>query len=98
MAIALPVAVGPQDWQAGPADASITLVEYGDFQCEDCKAAEPALRRLRAELGPRLRFVFRHLPLTDVHIHALDAAKAAEAAGAVGRFWEMHDALYEASP
>ncbi|HZO87403.1 MAG TPA: thioredoxin domain-containing protein [Chthonomonadaceae bacterium] len=98
MAITLPVPPNPKDWQRGSAEAPVTLIEYGDFQCEDSAAAYPVIKRLLEDQGERLRFIFRHLPLTDIHIHALDAAKAAEAAGALGRFWEMHDALYEHSP
>ncbi|HZP83004.1 MAG TPA: DsbA family protein [Chthonomonadaceae bacterium] len=98
MAISLPVPVSAKDWQRGPENAPVTLVEYGDFQCEDSAAAYPILKQLLAANPDRLRLVFRHLPLTDIHLYALDAAKAAEAAGALGRFWEMHDALYEGNP
>lgn len=98
MLLSLPTAVNSQDWQEGPADARVTLVEYGDFQCGDCREAHHALKPLRAQFADRLRFVFRHLPLTDVHPQALDAARASEAAGLSGKFWEMHDALMEGSP
>ncbi|HZT42504.1 MAG TPA: thioredoxin domain-containing protein [Chthonomonadaceae bacterium] len=98
MPITLPVPVTAGDWQDGPADAPVTLVEYADFQCEDSRAAYPVLKRLREEHAGRLRFVFRHLPLTDEHVFALDAAKAAEAAGALGKFWPMHDTLFEGDP
>jgi protein-disulfide isomerase len=74
--------------------ALITLVEYGDFECPYCGQAEPALRELAREHG-ELRFVFRHLPLTDVHPHAQLAAEAAEAAAQQGAFWEMHDMLMD---
>ncbi len=94
MSIMLPVAVNPRDWQEGPAIAPVTLVEYGDFQCGDCREAFFILKSLREQQGERLRFVYRHLPLTDVHEQALYAAKAAEVAGAQGRFWAMHDLLY----
>lgn len=77
----------------GPADARITLVEYGDFECPYCGKAEPGIRQLVDSLGDELAFVFRHLPLVDVHEHAELAAEAAEAAGAQGRFWDMHDTL-----
>jgi Na+/H+ antiporter NhaA len=77
----------------GHHDAPVTLVEYGDFECPYCGQAEPIVRELLAENDDDLRYVFRHLPLSDVHPHAQMAAEAAEAAGAQGRFWEMHDAL-----
>jgi Na+/H+ antiporter NhaA len=88
-------AVDPdRDHVRGPAGAPVTLVEYGDFECPYCGRAEPAVRALVAGFGDELRFVFRHLPLTDVHEHAQLAAEAAEAAGAQGKFWEMHDRLF----
>jgi Na+/H+ antiporter NhaA len=77
----------------GPADARLTLVEYGDFQCPYCGRAESVTRELVRTFGDDLAFVFRHLPLPDVHEHAEQAAEAAEAAGAQGKFWEMHDLL-----
>jgi Na+/H+ antiporter NhaA len=77
----------------GPVDAPVTLVEYGDFECPYCGRAEPVVRELVRRFGNDLRFVFRHLPLVDVHEHAATAAEAAEAAAAQGRFWEMHDML-----
>jgi protein-disulfide isomerase len=80
-----------RDHTRGPADASVTLVEYGDFQCPYCGRAEPVVRELLADVD--LRYVWRNLPLTDVHPQAQLAARAAEAAGAQGRFWEMHDLL-----
>lgn len=82
------------DHVAGPADAPLELIMYGDFQCPYCNAAQSIVRRVRTRLDGRLRFSFRHLPLHDVHPDAERAAEAAEAAGAQGRFWEMHDALY----
>ena len=72
----------------------MTLVEYGDFECPYCGQAEPVIRALLAEFGTELRYIFRHLPLEDVHENAQGAAEAAEAAGAQGRFWEMHDLLF----
>lgn len=78
----------------GPEEAPVTLVEYGDFECPYCGQAEPVVRELLAAFGADLRYVFRHLPLADVHEHAQLAAEAAEAAGAQGRFWEMHDLLF----
>jgi protein-disulfide isomerase len=87
--------VGERDHAQGPADAPVTLVEYGDYECPYCGAAFPIVRALQCRLGDRLRVVFRHFPLTQVHPHALSAAEAAEAAGAQGRFWAMHDLLFE---
>ncbi len=91
----LAVEVTKRDHALGPANAPITLVEYGDYECPDCGNAYPVIKRLIAEMGPRLRFVFRNFPLYSVHPHASVAAQAAEAAAAQGRFWEMHDLLYE---
>jgi protein-disulfide isomerase len=82
-----------RDHIRGPRNAPVTLVEYGDFECPYCGRAEPVVRELLAEFGADLRYVFRHLPLEDVHEQARLAAEAAEAAGAQGRFWEMHDLL-----
>ena len=82
------------DHVRGPEEAPVTLVEYGDFECPYCGQAEPVIRGLLGAFGTELRFVFRHLPLVDVHEHAQLAAEAAEAAGAQGRFWEMHDLLF----
>jgi Na+/H+ antiporter NhaA len=79
----------------GPVDAPVTLVEYGDFECPYCGQAEPVVRELVRTYGNDLRFVFRHLPLVDVHEHAQTAAEAAEAAAEQGRFWEMHDVLMD---
>src|SRR3954447_11330368 len=83
-----------EDHVAGPFDAPLELVMYGDFQCPYCTAAQSIVRRVRERLDGRLRFIFRHLPLTEVHPDAERAAEAAEAAAAQGSFWEMHDALY----
>ena len=85
--------VTPVDHSDGPDHAVVTVVEYGDFECPACAAAEPAVRRLRELHAGELRFVFRHFPLEDVHPHALLAAEAAEAAAAQGQFWAMHDRL-----
>ena len=93
MALDRPVEVG-RDHIRGPADAPLTLVEYGDFECPFCGRATGVMRELRERFGDELRYVFRHLPLTDVHAHAELAARAAEAAAAQGRFWEMHDLLF----
>ena len=79
----------------GPLHAPVTLVEYGDFECPYCGQAEPVVRELVQAFGDDLRFVFRHLPLVDVHEHAELAAEAAEAAASQGRFWEMHDRMMD---
>jgi protein-disulfide isomerase len=86
--------VGERDHAVGPADAPVTLVEYGDYECPDCGNAYPIIQRLIKEMGPRLRFVFRNFPRSSVHPHAGVAALAAEAAAAQGKFWEMHGLLY----
>ena len=82
------------DHVAGHFDAPLELVMYGDFQCPYCAASQSIIRRVRERLDGRLRFVFRHLPLPEVHPEAERAAQAAEAASLQGSFWEMHDALY----
>jgi protein-disulfide isomerase len=90
--------IGKEDHVRGPATAALTLIEYGDFRCPYCARAHEALQELDAELGKELggiRLVFRHLPLTDFHPLAEAAAESAEAAAAQGKFWDMHDALFE---
>ena len=84
-----------RDHVRGAPGAPMTLVEYGDFECPFCGRATGVVSELRERLGDELRYVFRHLPLTDVHEHAELAARAAEAAAEQGRFWEMHDMLFE---
>jgi protein-disulfide isomerase len=74
--------------------AAVTLVEYGDYECPYSRAAFRAIQRLERQLGGQLRFVFRHLPLTRIHPHALAAAHLAEAAALQGRFWPMHELLF----
>jgi protein-disulfide isomerase len=86
--------LAPNDHVAGPADAPLELVMYGDFQCPYCTAAQGPVRRVRERLGDELRFAFRHFPIAEVHPDARRAAEAAEAAAAQGAFWEMHDAMY----
>jgi protein-disulfide isomerase len=73
----------------------VTLVEYGDYQCPYCGAAYPIIKEVQARMGERLRFAFRNFPISTSHPRAEQAAEAAEAAAAQGRFWEMHDLLYE---
>jgi protein-disulfide isomerase len=87
--------VGAKDHAQGPASAPITLVEYGDYQCPYCGEAYPELKKVQKRMGNNLRFVFRNFPLSQMHPDAFAAAEAAEAAGAQGKFWEMHDMLYE---
>jgi protein-disulfide isomerase len=84
-----------RDHIQGPADAAVTLVQYGDYECPYCGAAYPIIKEVQARMGERLRFVFRNFPIVTSHPHAEQAAEAAEAAAAQGRFWEMHDLLYE---
>jgi protein-disulfide isomerase len=86
--------VGPADHAHGPADAPVTLVEYGDYECPHCRLAHPVVKTVQSRLGDRLRFVFRHFPISSNHPHAQHAAEMAEAAGERGKFWEMHDLLY----
>jgi protein-disulfide isomerase len=91
----LAVPVGRQDHILGPANAPLTLMEYGDYECPFCGQAHPIVKDILRNFGNDLRFVYRHFPLSQVHPHALLAAQAAEAAGLQGRFWEMHDTLFE---
>jgi len=91
----LKVPVNSNDHTQGPSDAPVTLVEYGDYECPHCARAHPVLKLVLRRLGDRLRFVFRNFPLTEIHPHAELAAEAAEAAGTRGRFWEMHDMIYD---
>ena len=87
--------VSPRDHAEGPAGAPVILVEYGDYQCPYCGAAYPVVKRLQKTLGKKLGFVFRNFPLSEAHPYALIAAEAAEAAALQGKFWEMHDLLFE---
>jgi protein-disulfide isomerase len=84
-----------RDHVQGPPDAPATLVEYGDYECPYCGAAYPIIKKVQAAMGDRLRFVFRNFPISTSHPHAEEAAEAAEAADSQGRFWQMHDLLYE---
>jgi len=92
--LTLPVA-DDRDHVQGPADAAVTLLEYGDYECPFCGAAYPIVKHVQETMGERLRFVFRNFPITTAHPHAEQAAEAAEAAAAQGQFWPMHDLLYE---
>lgn len=91
----LTMPVGARDHAQGRADAPVTLVEYGDYECPHCGRAYPIVKDVQRRLGAKLRFVFRNFPLNESHPHAEHAAEAAEAAAAHGRFWEMHDLLFE---
>ncbi len=84
-----------RDHIRGDRSAPATLLEYGDYECPYCGQAHPVVKALILQLGPQLRFAFRHFPLATVHPHAQHAAEAAEVAGAQDRFWDMHDQLYE---
>src|SRR5579872_5309889 len=90
----LTVAVNKSDHSLGPEDAPVTLVEYGDYQCPYCADMHPMIKAIVKAMGSQMRFVFRHMPLMEVHPFAQHAAEAAEAAAAQGKFWEMHDAIY----
>ena len=87
--------VSETDHRVGPDDAPVTLVQFGDFECPYCGQAYPIVHAVRKAMGKRLRFVFRNFPLGEIHPHAVRAAETAEAAAAQGKFWEMHDLLYE---
>jgi protein-disulfide isomerase len=87
--------VTDSDHVQGPPNAEVTLLEYGDYQCPYCGEAHPIVKNVQAKFGSKLRYVFRNFPLTNVHPFAETGAEIAEAAGAQGKFWEMHDFLYE---
>ena len=91
----LKLAVNSADHHQGNVNAAITLVEYGDFECPYCRRAYPLVKRLLKERGEALHFVFRNFPLRKIHPHAYMSAIAAEAAGKQGKFWEMHDLIFE---
>jgi protein-disulfide isomerase len=84
-----------RDHIQGSEHAPVTLVEYGDYECPACGASYPIIKEAQARMGERLRFVFRNFPITTAHPHAEQAAEAAEAAAAQGKFWMMHDLLYD---
>ena len=92
--LTVPVDEG-RDHIQGASDAAVTLLEYGDYECPYCGAAYPNVKQVQEAMGDRLRFVFRNFPITTAHPHAEQAAEAAEAADAQGKFWPMHDLLYE---
>jgi protein-disulfide isomerase len=84
-----------QDHVIGPPTAPVTLLEYGDYECPDCLNTQPIIAELRKRFGDRLRFAFRHFPVSSIHSHATFAAGVAEAAAEQGKFWEMHERLFE---
>jgi protein-disulfide isomerase len=86
---------GKRDHLQGSLSAVVTMCEFGDFECPYCGAAYPIVKAIQKIMGERLLFAYRHFPLTQIHPHAERAAEAAEAAGAQGKFWEMHDLLFE---
>ena len=88
-------AVNETDWIKGATSSAVVLIEYSDFQCPACQAYFPALKQLAEEFGDQITFVYRHFPLRQIHFNAEAAARAAEAAGRQGKFWEMHDKLFE---
>ncbi len=90
----LMVPVVATDHFLGPVHAPVTVVEYGDFECPNCKQAAPAVKLLLERFPQRVRFIYRHFPLETLHPHALRAAEAAECAGEQQRFWPMHDLLF----
>ena len=91
----LKVPIAAADHAQGPAIAPVTLVEYGDYECPHCGHAYPIVKQLQQEFAADLRLVFRNFPLANAHPHAELAAEASEAAAAQGKFWEMHDWLFE---
>jgi protein-disulfide isomerase len=91
----LKIPIGPDDHIQGDESAVCSLVEYGDYECPHCGAAYPIVKRLQKHFGNRLRFVYRNFPLSQIHSHAESAAETAEFAGSKGKFWEMHDLLFE---
>jgi protein-disulfide isomerase len=91
----LKVPVTAADHMQGDEHAEITLVEYGDYECPHCGHAYPIVKRVQKHFGKRLRFIFRNFPLSQMHPYAENAAETTEFAAAHGKFWEMHDAIYE---
>lgn len=93
--MSLKPSVNTNDHAQGNNNADLVIVEYGDYQCPYCGAAYPILKELMREFGGQVKFVFRNFPLSEMHQYARPAAIAAEAANLQGKFWEMHDAIYE---
>jgi protein-disulfide isomerase len=90
-----PKIVQADDHIRGKLDSTVYMFTYGDFECPACNAWEPEVQKITEEYKDRVAFIFRHFPLTDKHINAFAAARASEAAAKQGKFWEMHDLLYE---
>ena len=88
-------AVTSKDWVKGRREADVVLIEYGDFQCPACAVYFPLVAQLHQEFGDKIAFVYRHFPLSQIHAQAELAARATEAAGKQGKFWEMHDRIFE---
>src|SRR5437660_1078677 len=86
--------VGSRDHAQGPATAPVTLVQYGDYECSRSGQAYAVVEETRRQLGDRMRFVFRHFAMPEIHLHSQNAAEAAEAAGSQNKFWEMHNRLF----
>ena len=93
--MSLKPSVSATDHTQGNLESDLVIVEYGDYQCPYCGAAYPVLKELMKEFGSQVKFVFRNFPLSEMHQYARIAAIAAEAANLQGKFWEMHDAIYE---
>jgi len=93
--VKLTVPINERDHAIGPADALVTVVNYGDYECPDCRHRHLAVEKMFDQLVDSVRFVYRHFPLVNVHTHAMRAAEAAEAAAVQGKFWEMHRQLYD---
>ena len=91
----LTVPITAEDHVQGPEDADVTVVEYGDYECPHCGRAYPIVQQVQKKFGEQLRFAFRNFPLGQMHPHAEAAAEVAEFAGVHGKFWEMHDQLFE---
>src|SRR3954468_25087996 len=87
--------VSADDHVQGDLDAGVVLVEYGDYQCPHCGHAYPIVKRVQKHFGKKLAFAYRNFPLNEIHPQAQDAAETAEFAGSKGKFWEMHDAIFE---
>lgn len=93
-----PAPVGAGDWILGPENAPVTLIEYSDFECPACRSVQPLLKEVLASMPDEVRLIYRHFPLRTIHPKSIPAARAAEAAGLQGKFWQMHDVLFEKQP
>ena len=88
-------AVNNSDHLKGNLNTNLEIVEYGDFECPHCAAAHPIIEKIMQEFGRQIKFIFRNFPLSEMHANAREAAKAAEAAGLQGKYWEMHNSIFE---